>query len=354
MDLKENSAKKWFCKCIITITVLLSLIAGIMIFVDPYFHYHKPLSFLSYRLYEERYINDGIARNFDYNAIITGTSMSQNFKTSEFDSLFGVNSVKLPFPGAGYQEITQNLSRALDRNDSIDTVLWVLDYNGLLRKHDWQQYEEYPTYLYDENPFNDASYLFNKSILYHGLMPSLSLTLTSSPGTTMDDYSSWERECGLHAILYSYDRNNLAQKVSIYSAEDDANVRKTITDNFVNLVNQYPDVTFYIFYSPYSICYWDATYRETILEKQLSAEQTATELLLECPNVKLYNFFDQYEVICNTDYYSDTCHYNGEISSLILEWISEDIGLVTKNNYKEKLLQEYAFYNSYDYDSIYQ
>lgn len=354
MDLKEHSAKKWFCKCIITTVIFLALIAGIMIVVDPYFHYHKPLSFLSYRLYEERYINDGIARNFDYDAIITGTSMSQNFKPSEFDALFGTKSVKLPFPGAGYKEITQNLERALSRNSSVHTVLWVLDYNGLLRKHDWKQYEEYPTYLYDENPFNDVSYLFNKPILYHGLMPSLALTASNSPSTTMDEFSSWERECGLHAILYSYDRNNLTPKDSAYSAEVEANVRKTITDNFVDLINRYPDVTFYILYPPYSICYWDATYREAILEKQLAAEQTATELLLECPNVKLYNFFDQYDVICNTDNYSDTCHYNGKVNSLILNWISEDIGLVTKENYLDKLATEYHFYSNYDYESIYK
>lgn len=323
--------------------------------MDPYFHYHGPFSSFSYRLYEERYINDGISRHFNYDAIITGTSMSQNFKPSEFDALFGTNSIKQPLPGAGYEEITQNLARALNRNDSVDTVLWTLDYNGLLRAYDWKQYEEYPTYLYDENPFNDVSYLFNKSILYHGIMPNLALTLTGSPGTTMDEYSSWERECGLHAILYSYSRDSLSPTPdSTYTPADDANVRKTITDNFVTLANQYPDVTFYIFYSPYSICYWDALCLEEMFEKQLAAEQVATELLLECPNVKLYNFFDQYEIICNPDYYSDPCHYNSGINSQILRWISEDTGLVTKSNYKEKLRQEYEFYSNYDYESIYK
>ena len=40
--------------------------------MDPYFHYHGPFSSFSYRLYEERYINDGISRHFNYDAIITG------------------------------------------------------------------------------------------------------------------------------------------------------------------------------------------------------------------------------------------------------------------------------------------
>ena len=81
---------------------------------------------------------------------------------------------------------------------------------------------------------------------------------------------------------------------------------------------------------------------------------TATELLLECPNVKLYNFFDQYDIICNPDFYCDTMHYSGEISSHILEWIADGTGLVTKENYKEKLAQEKEFFSTYDYESIYE
>ncbi len=353
--MKELSPKKWFCKCIITLIVLLLLIAGTMFVIDPYFHYHKPLSFLSHRLYEERYINDGITRHYDYNAVITGTSMSQNFKTSEMDAIFGTTSIKVPFPGAGYQELTESLERTLNRNNSVHTVIWVLDHNGLLREYDWRQYNDYPTYLYDDNPFNDASYLFNKAVFYHGVLPSISMTLTGTPTTSMDEYSSFQRETGLARILDSYDRNALTEDPdSIYTAEMEAGVTKTITENFVNLVNQYPDVTFYIFYSPYSICYWDALYQQNMMSKQLAAELTATELLLECPNVKLYNFFDQYDVICNTDYYCDLGHYDSRINSRILQWIHDDTGLITKENYKEKHAEETEFYMTYDYDSIFE
>ena len=51
------------------------------------------------------------AKHFDYDAIITGTSMTENFLSSEFDSLFGVNSVKTTFSGASYKEINQNFYR---------------------------------------------------------------------------------------------------------------------------------------------------------------------------------------------------------------------------------------------------
>lgn len=352
--MQESSAKKWFITCIGILTALLAAFALMMIVVDPYFHYHAPLPFLQYRLYEERYTNDGISRHFDYDAVITGTSMAQNFKPSEMDALFGTHSVKETFSGAGYQELSRNLERALSRNENLHTVLWTLDYNGLLRDYDWAQYEEYPTYLYDDNPFNDVSYLFNKSILYHGTLHNIAMTLAGHDSTTMDEYSSWERETGLNAILNAYDRKSMETNVpKNFDEEALQTVTQTITANFVDLVNRYPETTFYIFYTPYSIAYWDAMNIHGTIEKQIAAEQTATELLLSCPNVKLYSFFDQYEIICNLDYYCDNGHYSAEINSRILSWIAEDTGLITWENYKERLARQQTFYLTYDYESIY-
>lgn len=353
--MNQKEAKKWFIKCMTALGAALFLTAAVVIIVDPYFHYHRPFSFLSYRLYEERYINDGISRHFDFDALITGTSMAQNFKPSQMDALFGTNSVKETFSGAGYQEISENLGRALSRNKNLKQVIWTLDYNGLLRDYDWVQYEEYPTYLYDDNPFNDVSYLFNKSILYHGVLSNIADTLSGTPSTTMDEYSSWHWETGLERILLSYDRDNVnTDDPTDFGEEERQAVRKTIRLNVIDIVNQYPDTAFYIFYPPYSICYWDALNIKGTLSRQLMAEQTATELLLTCPNVKLYNFYDQYDVICNPDYYSDDGHYCAEINSRILNWIAEGTGLVTKENYLEKLAQEKEFYSNYDYDSIYK
>ncbi len=353
-NMTQKDSKKWFFKCLAVLAALLGLTAVIVIIVDPYFHYHGPLSFLSYKLYDERYTNDGISRHFDFDALITGTSMAQNFKPSEMDALFGTNSVKEAFSGAGYQEIADNLDRALTRNGEVSTVLWTLDYNGLLRDYNWAQYEEYPTYLYDDNPFNDVSYLFNKSVFYHNVLPNIVRTLSDEPSVTMDEYSAFQAGTGLDQILSSYDRNNVNKDVPTeFGEQERAAVTKTITANVTSLVNRYPHVTFYIFYSPYSICYWDSLNIKNTIYRQTQAERTATELLLACPNVRLYNFFDQYDVICNPDFYSDSGHYSAEINSRILGWIADGTGLVTEENYLDRLEAEYEFYTNFDYGSIY-
>lgn len=353
--MEQQEAKKWLQKCIVLLVSLLGIIMVVMVVVDPYFHYHGPFDFMSYRLYEERYINDGITRHFEYDAIITGTSMSQNFKPSEMDALFGTTSVKVPFSGAGYQELSRNLERALARNENIKTVIWTVDYNGLLREYDWQRYEDYPTYLYDDNLLNDVSYLFNKSILYHGVLPNVVMSITGQPSTTMDEYSSWAYETGLEHIGLIYDRHNITREENTgFGEEEYRMVETTIQNNFIQLINRYPDVEFYLFYTPYSICYWDVLDLKGTAMQQTEAERVATEMFLQCPNVKLFNFFNQYDVVCDLNYYNDDGHYSAEINSRILAWMAEDTGRLTWENYKERLEEEREFYLNYDYDAIYQ
>ena len=236
----ENSrkAKRWFFSTLVLLTVLLIGTAAMVIFVDPYFHYHKPLSFLSYRIYEERYVNDGISRHFTYDAVITGTSMAQNFKTSELDELFGTHSVKEPFSGADFRELSENLNRTLQYGQEVKMVVMPLDYNALLQAADWQKYEEYPTYLYDNNIFNDARYVWNKAIFYHGVVADLLRTVSGEPSTTMDEYSSWVHETGLEHIMASYTRaDQHPVEDPSFNEEDRRMVEENITKNIVDLVN---------------------------------------------------------------------------------------------------------------------
>lgn len=352
---ETKTAKKWFIKCISFYFLILAAIVSTVWIVDPLFHYHKPFSFISYRLYYERYVNDGILRHFDYDTVITGTSMAQNFKTSEAEELFGGTCVKATFSGAGYGELSGNLRRALQRNDKLHTVIWTMDYNALLREADWGQYDEYPTYLYDDNPFNDVSYVFNKSIWYRNVFANMLMTLTGTPSTTMDDYSTWTKDTGHEYIMMSYDRLEVREDMAAgLDDEEKIMVAENVQKNFVDLINEYPDTTFYIFYTPYSIYFWDSLMQEGRMQMQFDEELIATELLLECPNVRLYNFSDKHEVINDAGNYRDKEHYSAEVNSKILQWIADGDGLVTKENYQERLAAEKEYYLNYDYGRIFE
>ncbi|MCI5586154.1 MAG: hypothetical protein MR383_11565 [Lachnospiraceae bacterium] len=346
--------KKWFLATLSGTAGILFLILVAMVVIDPYFHYHGAIAGVSYRLYSERYMNYGIAKNFEYDALITGSSMNQNFKTTLMDDLYGTKSIKIAFSGAGFQEIAATIDAALSSGNEVKYVLWGLDYNGLNREYDWQGYDEYPEYLYDTNPLNDVSYVWNKTILFEGLFTDLLMTLQGEESTTFDEYSSWEAGRGWESISQTYQRSDEILPMETVTEGTKERVRKNITENIVNLVNKYPDTQFLLFYTPYSALYWESIYRDGTLEKQLELEAIATELLLECDNVKLYSFARETQITGEVNLYRDKEHYVAEINDCIMTWIARDYGRLTKENYQELIRWEYDYYMNYDYDRLYE
>jgi len=112
--MKHNS-KIWSILCIGIVLVVLMVFALPTAFIDPFFHFHAPREALSYPLNNQRYQNDGIVRHFDYDALITGTSMTENFRTTEFDALFDSKAIKVCYSGGTFPELVSNLEQALEQ-----------------------------------------------------------------------------------------------------------------------------------------------------------------------------------------------------------------------------------------------
>ena len=121
-------SKLWITGFLMIIAIPLAITASWTIKVDPFFHYHKPdTSEYFYSLYNQRSQNDGIMRNFDYEGLITGTSMAENFKTSEAEQIYGYHFIKVPFSGGTYKEMNDNLKVALAHNHDIKVIIRGLD-----------------------------------------------------------------------------------------------------------------------------------------------------------------------------------------------------------------------------------
>lgn len=348
--------KKWFLGTLLGCVSGLVLIVLAMVIVDPYFHYHGRIPGISYRLYHERYINQGIARHFEYDAIVTGSSMNQNFKTSLMDELWGTNAVKMPFSGAGFQEIMQNLDRAFTSDNNIKLVLWGLDYNGFYRDGEYQAYEEYPDYLYDKNLWNDVKYILNKELIFQGLVTNLLMTVQGEESTSFDEYGAWDAGRGWDSIALTYTRSEEITPMldGVLSEKEELMVRNNINGNVVELAQRYPDTQFVFFYAPYSALYWESIYRDGTLLRQLECERITTEMLLECENVKVFNFHNKTDITGNLELYRDKEHYVYEVNDMILQWIDQGEGLVTKENYMDIINWEKEYYMNYDYDSLYE
>lgn len=338
------------------------LVVGLFIFalptivLDPLFHYHKPFKWQKYELKEERYQNDGIVKHFEYNAIITGSSMTQNFKTTEMDELFGVKSVKTTFAGGTLKEVDSHLRRAIEANSDVKCIVRALDTTMLVNGKDQVNYEGCPEYLYDKNIFNDGEYIFNKEIFYEHTLKGIVYHCTAEESTSFDDYASWyhERPADGKKVRDSYIRGEKSDNKRNFSELYCEMLQENIMQNVVMLAEENPEITFYYFIPPYSICWWDAKNQAGEAEFYLQAEKEAAELMLECENIRLFSFYDETEMVCDLNNYSDDAHYGEHINSQILRWMKDDEHRITKDNFEQYYSEMYEFYTSFDYDDMFE
>lgn len=351
------SGKKWTIAFLFAALVLLSGTGAVTAVIDPYFHYHKPLPQYQYVIENQRYQNNGIVKHFDYDAVVTGTSMSENFKTSEMNEIFGVNAVKVPFSGSSYKEINDNLKVAAAHNPKLKMIVRCLDYDDILSPADMMNYEEdsYPGYLYDDFLLNDAEYVLNKEILLGDTLAVIDYTKAGGVTTDFDTYGNWMqgRTFGKEALDGLYERPEKAAAETAITDGDYRMIRDNITKNVTELANAYPQIDFYLFFSPYSIYFWDQINREGTLGRQLDAEKYAIELMLQSDNIHLFSFFTEYDMVCDLNNYKDILHYREEINSQMLRWMKEGTHELTQENYEEYCRQMRDFYQNYDYDSLF-
>lgn len=351
-----KTEKKWGRGVLILTLLALVLLGAFTAFIDPAFHYHGPIDKLSYYIFDQRYQNDGIVRHFDYDAIITGTSMTENFRPSELDALFDVNTVKVSFSGTSLKEISNNLGRAFDANDGIQMVVLGLDGSNLMDDKDVLRSDvPLPTYLYDDNPFNDVSYVLNKQILLKYTMRMLQQTYYRVGTTSFDDYSYWwgVYDYGAEAVLKNHSRPEEPKAPVPMDPETAERVRENIRQNVVSLAKENPDTTFYCYFSPYCAVFWDMQHSGGNLEKQVEAYRIATEELLQCGNVRLYSFYNKYEWTEDLAQYQDFYHHSADINSQILQQLPSDEYLLTEENYEEHWRGVEERYRAFPYEAFY-
>lgn len=348
-----NNSKKWSILCVGLSLVLLVILGGATAVIDPFFHYHAPLEALEYPIDNQRYQNDGIVRNFEYDALITGTSMTENFKTSEFDELFGANSVKVSYSGGTYAELFSNLQQAMESNPDIQTVLFCIDEWFLFSGRDMILADgEYPTYLYDDSLLNDVEYVLNKEILCSDTLEVLFYTRDGNTTTSFDDYSSWVFPYDKDVVLGTYTRPAQAETLSEFTEENRSNLTTMLQSTALTLAGAYPGTEFLYYFPPYSILNWDANNRQGTLEQHVEAFRLASELLLEAENIRLFSFYTDYKTITNLDNYRDTVHHSNEINSLLLQRFAAGEYELTKENCQTHWDEVLDYYSSYDYEAL--
>ena len=335
--------------------VILSLVIGIcglVYVVDPFNHYRadKDMTKIIYQL--PNYQNTGIAKHTEYDTLITGSSMVQNFRAWWFDEAFDCKAIRLAYDGGVVGDYSALLNIAIQNNDALNTVYYGLDNftitgdSALVGKTD-----KIPEYLTDDNLLNDIKYLLNKDVL-------LTYTRIYFSYKRYVDYDFYE--------MHAWDRN----KKFIFSKEEvmsDYTYKTSdiVYDNqhfldhaeaFCNVILPFvednPQIHFVFFAPPYSILYWHGLMCRGVLDATVCALKQVYAELLKHSNVNIYYFQNEYEKISDLDKYKDKSHYCTEYNKYMLSAFQSGDNLLTTDNYESVLDGMAAYVKQYDFDSL--
>ena len=198
--------------------------------------------------------------------------------------------------------------------------------------------------------------MLNKSVLFDNTLGVLKYTKDGGATTDFDTYSNWNASYtfGKEPVLKGYTRPGESAEQEGLSMELKERIRGSLEQNVLSLARECPDTTFLVFFSPYSIVYWDSLKQSGTLGQHIEAEREAIKALAGQENIELYSFSDCFELVCDLNNYKDMAHYSEAVNAMILEWMHEGEHRITAENYEAYLESIEEFYFSYEYDAIFE
>ena len=277
----------------------------------------------------------GSLKTFDYDSVIAGSSVSENYNNGWFDQGFGCKSIKAIRSYGATADLCYLLDIAFEHQD-LKYVFYNLDPSALEADPE-TTYEltGCPMYLYDDNYVNDVRYWLNKGVL----MEKIPYLIANSLMGDYDENNSYNwaqwKEFNSDMILGLYIRKPSVSEMKPRDYYEDL-LRKNL-DMLTDRITAHPETEFYIFVPPYSMLWWDNIYREGDTEAYLYNMEQAMKTLLAYENVKMFYFQNDREIITDLENYMDILHFSPEINRYICDSLIAGKRQVNSENYAEEI-----------------
>ena len=331
---------------------LLMLVFTLMTYVmDPYFQFRVKDN---YYLIDAQHVNPGLIKNYDYDTLIIGSSMVQNFNMDLFRQELHVKPLHVTLGGMTPRELLELFNLATKVNKSrayyICVDLPVFTYDDYT-KHQTSQY------LLKDDSLSVLQYLFNYESwvnilpfrLYHNLLKIFSLKpaplLTFLTSIDYLENWAWRYDFGEEIVLKNYSNNLYA--LSSVRVE---NLYSQMTQNMESFLNSIEQINhsnrdIYFFFPPYSSLFWYSAkdYRDTYLAAKRYFIEQACSL-----GFTVYDF-QSAEFTSDLNYYKDSTHYSPEINDWMTHCFAENKYRVTPQQceaYHTKLMQNLLYFEN--------
>ena len=350
---KKMQPKRWLAGFAGIFLAGLTGCMALVIWVDPFFQYHKPLAWFPYLVDNQVNQNPGLAKHMEYDGILIGSSMTASFNTDWFEELMGMKTQKLSYNGSYPKDLSNIMQLVFDaKGDQVKAVYMAVDQSTFSADPEETKFPV-TDYLYDDNVFNDVPYLLNKDVLLDYILRPLADRKDASDWAEL--YKPWwtDEYYNKANVLMYYEAAEEKQEEEALAADyfKDA-VEENLQKNILPYIEAHPETEFYIFYPPYSILFWNDVTREKELEAVIGRLEYMTERLLNYENVHVFNFLGKEDIICNLNNYADYMHYHKNVCRYITECFATCENELHPENYGQAFDEIRTLAMSYDYPAI--
>ena len=344
----QKFLKQFFTASVI---LLLACVLAVVVF-DPFFQYHKPLKGLKAVLTDKEYQCVGSLKTFDYDSVIAGSSVSENYNNGWFDQGFGCKSIKAIRSYGATADLCYLLDIAFEHQD-LKYVFYNLDPSALEADPE-TTYEltGCPMYLYDDNYFNDIYYLLNKDVVLNYIFRQAADPDKTDLATV---YQSWwtDEYYNIQWVMHNYEQPERVETETPSAAYLES-VERNLDVNICPYIEQNPDTTFYIFFPPYSILYWNDVICENHLEATMAEYQYIADRLLPYENVRVFFFPNQEWIVTDLNNYADYSHYHKDINHYMTQCFADgSCEISSPEEMKQALTDMRLLIEKFDFEELF-
>ncbi len=322
------TSKKWAIKTIAISAVILMLMATFTFIIDPLYQYRYSEDSDYY--VNPRYSCAGLIKTYDYDSVMLGSSITQNFDPDLFSEKMNLKLLKVNIGGMSVPETVFYLDY-IRQSGKAETVFASVDLQRFVLDEGEASFN-IPEHL--ANGYGDDYRYLLSSDVYTRFLPVdifikvLKLFNIEQPdfmkmSTDIDEMGSWhhQNKCSEEIFLESFEKNGFG--VSEIKLDGIDQKLKVNIDTLFNALDKYDgDTQINLFFPPYSSMYWVYAKENGHFDSFMKAKEYVVEKSQNYKNVNVYDF-QNIEYTSDLNYYRDISHYSKDINDYMVDYFAQ-------------------------------
>ena len=330
--MSKTKARKWVISFICIVLSVLLLLSATVYIIDPFMQFREKDN--AYML-SAWFVSSGLIRNYDYDTLVLGSSMTWNFNMDTFRNEMGVKPLRIGIGGMRPVEMIDLIDVAYESGKADTYILSTDMYVFTISEED----SRYPQYLLKNDLLSRLRYFFSYEVWFRYIPIDIAFMLLDALKIDLPPKFAYSKsidhleDCSLD-FVYAEDvvlANYNSGKYAV-SSVDTENLYQRMVEQIDAFLCQfdYSKGEHIFFFPPYSALYWCDSRNEGYMDAYLLAKQYFVEQASGY-GATVYDFQAE-DYVMDLNNYKDTTHYSPEINDMIVKSFSEGTHIATVEN----------------------